>query len=59
MEETKPAEGRIQAVRDENTEELLRYLREEVWPQVLPEYRGRAMTQEEQDEILGYGPDGV
>lgn len=51
--------ARLQIVRDDDAEDLRRYLREEVWPQVLPEYRGRAISQEEQDEILGYGPEGV
>lgn len=51
--------ARLQIVRDDDAEDLRRYLREEVWPQVLPEYRGRAISQEEQDEILGYGQEGV
>ncbi len=51
--------ARLQIVRDDDAQDLRRYLREEVWPQVLPEYRGRAISQEEQDEILGYGPGGV
>jgi len=51
--------ARLQIVRDDDAEDLRRYLREEVWPQVLPEYRGRAICQEEQDEILGYGPESV
>ena len=51
--------ARLQIVRDDDAEDLRRYLREEVWPQVLPEYRGRAISQEEQDAILGYGPEGV
>lgn len=43
--------GREQALR--------RLLEEEIWPAIPPELRGRAPTQEEQDEILGYGPHGV
>ncbi len=38
---------------------LLRYLEREVWPYIPPEERGRTLTREEEDEILGYGPDGV
>ncbi len=51
--------ARLQIVRDDDAQDLRRYLREEVWPQVLPEFRGRGISQEEQDEILGYGPEGV
>lgn len=38
---------------------LLQYLEREVWPYIPPEERGRTLTREEEDEILGYGPDGV
>ena len=51
--------ARLQIVRDVQAEDFKRYLREEVWPQVLPEFRGRAISREEQDEVLGYGPEGV
>lgn len=30
----------------------------EVWPQIPEELRGKPISQEEQDEILGYGPNG-
>jgi antitoxin VapB len=40
-------------------EAFFRYLEEEVWPQIPPEVRGKRMTKEEREEILGYGPDGV
>jgi antitoxin VapB len=39
--------------------ELLRWLEQEVWPTLPPEQRGRAPSQEEQDELLGYGRLGV
>ncbi len=39
--------------------EVMRYLEREVWPKVPPELLGRGLTKEEQDEILGYGPEGV
>lgn len=35
------------------------WLEEEVWPTLPPEQRGRAPSQEEQDELLGYGPHGA
>jgi antitoxin VapB len=37
---------------------LLQFLEEEVWPTIPPELLGRGLTKEEQEEILGYGPDG-
>ncbi len=37
---------------------LLRFLEERVWPNVPSEVRGKHITKEEEDEILGYGPDG-
>ena len=36
-----------------------RVLERDVWPLVPPEIRGRRITRSEEDEILGYGPDGV
>jgi len=39
--------------------EVMRYLEREVWPKVPPELLGRGLTKEEQEEILGYGPEGV
>lgn len=39
--------------------EVLRYLEREVWPKVPTELLGRGLTKEEQEEILGYGPEGV
>jgi antitoxin VapB len=38
---------------------LRAWLEDELWPSLPPDVRGRAPSQEEQDEILGYGPDGV
>lgn len=39
--------------------EVMRYLEREVWPKVASELLGRGLTKEEQEEILGYGPEGV
>ncbi len=36
-----------------------RWLEEEVWPHVPPESRGRPHDPHADDELLGYGPDGV
>ncbi|HTG36357.1 MAG TPA: type II toxin-antitoxin system VapB family antitoxin [Thermoanaerobaculia bacterium] len=35
------------------------FLEKEVRPNILPEFRGKRITKEEREEILGYGPDGV
>jgi antitoxin VapB len=34
------------------------YLEQNVWPLIPPSELGRTMTREEEDQILGYGPDG-
>jgi antitoxin VapB len=34
------------------------FLERHVWPFVPPEIRGRTITKEEEEEILGIGPDG-
>jgi antitoxin VapB len=47
--------ARPQDVREDRTEELMRFLREEIWPKIPPELLGRGISQAEQDEILGYG----
>jgi antitoxin VapB len=39
--------------------EILRWLETEVWPLVPPELQGRPHDSHADDEILGYGPDGV
>jgi antitoxin VapB len=38
---------------------LRRFLEEEAWPQIPPELLGKGIPKEEQEAILGYGPDGV
>jgi antitoxin VapB len=37
---------------------IKRYLEEKVWPQIPATELGRTMTRAEEDEILGYGPEG-
>jgi antitoxin VapB len=48
---------------NENAEQrrirLTRLLEDEIWPLIPPEERGKPLTKEEQEEILGFGPDGV
>lgn len=40
-------------------DEMLRFLEREVWPRVPDDERGRRLTREEEDAILGYGPEGT
>lgn len=49
----------LQHVRRERGSDFLRYLQEEVWPKAPPGQLGRRLSREEEDEILGYGPEGV
>lgn len=37
----------------------LAFLRTRVWPTIPAEQRGRRLTREKEDEILGYGPEGA
>jgi antitoxin VapB len=46
-------------IREPKRERLIRFLEEEVWPTIPKDQLGRELSQEEQDEILGYGPNGV
>jgi len=39
--------------------QFLRYLAEEIWPLAPADQLGRRLTEEEEAEILGLGPDGV
>lgn len=38
---------------------LQRFLASEVWPLVPPDERGRRLSRAEEDELLGYGPEGT
>ncbi len=39
--------------------DIRKYLEEHVWPSIPPELLGNPpMTREEEDEIMGYGPEG-
>jgi antitoxin VapB len=37
---------------------LISFLEKQVWPFIPEEVRGKRMTREEEDQILGYGADG-
>ncbi|HYO15809.1 MAG TPA: type II toxin-antitoxin system VapB family antitoxin [Thermoanaerobaculia bacterium] len=49
----------LQHARPERGSDFLRFLEEEVWPPAPPGQLGRRLSREEEDEILGYGPEGV
>src|SRR5262245_39429194 len=38
---------------------VLRFLRRSVWPSIPKQQLGRRLTREEEDALLGYGPEGV
>ena len=40
-------------------ERIMRMLQERVWPQLPDGVRGSTLTREQEDAILGYGPDGA
>ena len=54
--------ARLQSIggRSRNKASLIEFLERSVWPYVLPEALGQPpITREEEDDILGYGPEGV
>jgi antitoxin VapB len=49
----------VRVVRRDRTEELRRFLAQEVWPRVPSKVLGKRVTRREREAILGYGPEGV
>jgi prevent-host-death family protein len=43
----------------DRADRLRRLMEQEVWPLVPPDQAGRRLTREEEDAILGYGPEGA
>jgi antitoxin VapB len=43
----------------ERRKRVLRFLQTRVWATMPKEQLGRRLSRQEEDEILGYGPDGV
>jgi antitoxin VapB len=39
-------------------DQVLRFLEEEVWPQIPPELLGKGISKEEEEAVLGYGREG-
>jgi antitoxin VapB len=50
--------ARLQARTGKSRKSLREYMERNVWPLIPPAELGRVLTQEEQDHILGYGPEG-
>lgn len=48
-----------QIVRTGGSRSFRRFLEEEVWPHVPPHELGRRLSKQEEEETLGYGPEGV
>jgi antitoxin VapB len=44
---------------EQRRDRILKFLKEKVWATLPEGERGRRLTQAEEDEILGIGPDGV
>ncbi len=49
----------LDAGADERHVELVRFMEEEIWPQIPPELRGTAPTKAEREAILGLASDGA
>jgi len=43
----------------DRTARLRRFLEQEVWPTLPADQRGRRLTREEEDDILGFGTEGT
>lgn len=43
----------------ERRQRVLRFLETRIWPALPREQRGRRLSRDEEDAILGYGPGGV
>jgi prevent-host-death family protein len=43
----------------ERAARLRRFLEQELWPTLPADQRGRVLSREEEDAILGHGPEGV
>lgn len=44
---------------EERFQRLHRFMEDEIWSQLPADQLGKPITKEEQEEILGFGPDGV
>lgn len=46
-------------VAEPKEQRLLRFLEQDVWPHIPEAMLGKGIPQEEQDEMLGFGPSGI
>jgi antitoxin VapB len=56
--EERKARLKVGPSREEKYRRAMEFLRTEVWPHILPEFRGKTITKQEREEILGIGPNG-
>ena len=56
--EERKARLKVGPSREEKYRRAIEYLQREVWPHILPEFRGKPITKQEREEILGIGPNG-
>ena len=49
----------VQPQGESREKRLLTVLERRIWPQVPPDVLGRSISKAAEEEILGYGPDGV
>jgi antitoxin VapB len=56
--EERKARLKVAPSREEKYRRTMEFLQREVWPHILPEFRGKTFTKQEREEILGIGPNG-
>lgn len=56
--EERKARLKVSPSREEKYRRTMEYLQREVWPHIPPEVRGKPIAKEEEEEILGIGPNG-
>jgi len=49
---------RVRAGKPSRRAGLAEYLERNIWPAIPPKELGRVLTRDEEDQILGYGPEG-
>jgi antitoxin VapB len=49
----------LRVVRPDRQRALLEFLQREAWPLIPPGQRGRRLTKEEEEELLGMGPESA
>ena len=49
----------FQVTRRDGKAKLITFLEREVWPEIPKDMMGKRLSREEEDQVLGYGRDGV